>query len=471
MESKGNRLTGDACDRDWIWEREIETARADDAFRLAAGAWERQFRRLRESSPFYAHKFRKAGLGSSFVGLGDLKNIPFTNKEELRTALDEDPPFGSNLCVEPNLVKRVYQTSGTTGSPNILALTRTDMETWTVMGTRTYYVTGIHEHSSVLSTFGAGPFVAGHTHFALLRIGSRTIPVAPGDTERVLFSLRAGVADTLLATASFAQYLANRVEKGAPSPHRGAISESEPTRASAQGRGEGLNLGLTHIVTGGEPGGGIPEIRDHIEKVLGVTVTEVMGIGDVAPSLFGECPHQQGMHFCGMGHVWPELIDPESLEPMEIETGAVGELVYTALTREAMPVVRFRGADIVRIEGTSCACERTTFRMRVLGRRDDMFIVRGVNVYPAAILSVVGDYRPRVTGRARVVRNKGEVSVTPPVPIEVEVPDGHDPDSKLAGEIAEAIHTKLVFRSQVTLVPETEFGEAGYKTRLTVSRP
>jgi phenylacetate-CoA ligase len=205
--------------------------------------------------------------------------------------------------------------------------------------------------------------------------------------------------------------------------------------------------------------------------VLGVTVTEVMGIGDVAPSLFGECPHQQGMHFCGMGHVWPELIDPETLEPMEIETGAVGELVYTALTREAMPVVRFRGADIVRIEGTSCACERTTFRMRVLGRRDDMFIVRGVNVYPTAILSVVGEYRPRVTGRARVVRKKGEVSMTPPVPIEVEVADGHELDPELVAELTEAIHTKLVFRSQVTLVPEAEFGEAGYKTRLTVSRP
>jgi phenylacetate-CoA ligase len=301
-----------------------------------------------------------------------------------------------------------------------------------------------------LSTFGAGPFVAGHTHFALLRIGSRTIPVAPGDTERVIFSLRAGVADTLLATASFAQYLANRLEK----------TEEEPSA-----------MPLTHIVTGGEPGGGIPAIRDHIEKVLGVTVTEVMGIGDVAPSLFGECPHQQGMHFCGMGHVWPELIDPETLEPMEIETGAVGELVYTALTREAMPVVRFRGADIVRIEGTSCACERTTFRMRVIGRRDDMFIVRGVNVYPAAILSVVGDFRPRTTGRARVVRKQGEVSVTPPVPIEVEVPDSQATDSSLANEIADAIHTRLVFRSHVTLVPEAEFGEAGYKTRLTVSRP
>ena len=450
MESRGNRLAGDACDRDWIWEREIETAAPDDSFRLAAGAWERQFRRIRESSPFYALKFREAGIGSSFVGLGDLKNIPLTSKEELRTALDEDPPFGSNLCVEPNLVKRIYQTSGTTGSPNILALTRADMETWTVMGTRTYYATGIHEHSGVLSTFGAGPFVAGHTHFALLRIGSRTIPVAPGDTERVLFSLRAGVADTLLATASFAQYLANRLEKTGDQPSA---------------------MPLTHIVTGGEPGGGIPAIRDHIERVLGVTVTEVMGIGDVAPSLFGECPHQQGMHFCGMGHVWPELIDPGTLEPMEIETGAVGELVYTALTREAMPVVRFRGADIVRIEGTTCACERTTFRMRVLGRRDDMFIVRGVNVYPTAILSVVGGYRPRVTGRARVVRKRGEVSVTPPVPIEVEVADGHESDPELVAELVEAIHTKLVFRSQVTLVPEAEFGDAGYKTRLTVSRP
>ena len=450
MESRGNRLSGDACDRDWIWERDIETATRDDSFRLAAGAWDRQFRRLREASPFYARKFREAGLGSSFVGLGDLRNVPFTTKEEFKAALDEDPPFGSNLCVDPNMVKRIYQTSGTTGTPNVLALTRADMETWTVIGTRTYYATGIHEHSSVLSTFGAGPFVAGHTHFALLRIGSRTLPVAPGDTERVLFALRSGLADTLLATASFAQYLANRLDK----------TEEQPSATP-----------LTHIVTGGEPWGGIPEIRDHIEKVLGVTVTEVMGIGDVAPSLFGECPHQQGMHFCGLGHVWPELIHPETLEPMEIETGAVGELVYTALTREAMPVVRFRGADIVRIEGTSCECERTTFRMRVLGRRDDLFIVRGVNVYPTAILSILGDFRPRVTGRARVIRNTGEVTVNPPVPIEVEIPAGLDSDKTLAAEIAEAIHSRLLFRSQITLIPEAEFGESAYKTRLTVNRP
>ena len=444
-----NRLPGDNCERDWIWEREIEAAPWEETRRLSVAAWERQYRRIRESSPFYARKFREAGAGNSFVSLADLSQLPFTTKQELKEALDDDPPFGSNLCVSPDQVKRVYQTSGTSGSPSVLALTRGDMETWTIMGTRTYYATGIHEHSSVLTTFGAGPFVAGHTHFVLLRIGSRSVPVAPGDTERVIFGLRSGLADTLLSTASFAQFLANRLEQ----------TDAEPSA-----------IPLTHVVTGGEPGGGIPSIRDHIQRVLGVTVTEVMGIGDIAPSLFGECTHQQGMHFCGGGHVWVELIDPETREPIEIETGAEGELAYTTLTREAMPVVRFLGGDIVRIEGTECECGRTSFRQRVLGRRDDMFIVRGVNVYPAAILAVVGDFRPRVTGRARVIREGPETSIEPPIPVEVEVTERHESDGALVTEIENAIHAKLMFRSKVELVPESEFGEAGYKTRLTVRR-
>lgn len=456
MATTASRLPGDECERDWIWEREVEAAPWEETRRISVGAWERQYRRLRENSPFYSRRWREAGVGSSFVSLGDLSQLPFTTKDDLKQALDEDPPFGSNLSVSPDQVKRIYQTSGTSGSPSVLALTRNDMETWTTMGTRSYYATGIHEHSSVLTTFGAGPFVAGHTHFVLLRIGARSVPVAPGDTERVLFGLGSGLADTLLSTASFAQYLANRMEE-TPSRQRGA------------GRGEG-GWKLTHVVTGGEPGGGIPAIRDHIQRVLGVTVTEVMGIGDVAPSLFGECPHQNGMHFCGQGHVWVELIDPESREPIEIETGAEGELVYTALTREAMPVVRFLGGDIARIEGTTCECGRTSFRQRVLGRRDDMFIVRGVNIYPSAILAVVGDFRPRVTGRARVVRTGPETSIEPPIPVEVEVAGLSDSDPGLVHEIEDAIRSRLLFRSHVTLVAEADFGEAGYKTRLSVRR-
>src|SRR5438132_2308490 len=195
-----------------------------------------------------------------------------------------------------------------------------------------------------------------------------------------------------------------------------------------------------------------------------------MGIGDIAPSLFGECPHQQGMHFCGAGHVWVELIDPDTRAPMQIETGAVGEMVYTTLTREAMPIVRFLGGDIVRIEGTSCECGRTSFRQRVIGRRDDMFIVRGVNVYPTAILAIVGDFRPRVTGRARVIRKGGASSIEPPVPVEVEVTERHESGAALVTAIANAIHSRSMYACRVELVAESDFGEAGYKTKLTVQK-
>jgi phenylacetate-CoA ligase len=401
---------------------------------------------VRADSAFYGGKFRQAGIGATKVELRDLARLPFCDKAELKQALDERPPFGTNACVAPERVKRVYQTSGTTGDPAVLALTAKDVQTWTDIGSRTYFATGVHAHHSVLSTFGAGPFVAGHTYLTLMQIGARIVPVGPGDTERTLFALRKGLADTLLVTPSFAQYLANVLARG----------EADP-------RG----LALTHVVTGGEPGGGIPAVRDHIQDVLGVTVNEIMGIGDIAPSLFGECPAQEGMHFCGTGHVWPELVDPDTRAPMAIEKGAVGELVYTHLTREAMPVVRFLSGDVVRIEGTSCACGRTSFRMRCLGRRDDMFIVRGVNVYPSAILDVVGRFRPQVTGRARIVRTGEGVSVEPPVPIEVEVLDGADAGGSLAAQLESAIRGRLMFRCRVDLVPEARFGASGYKTRLS----
>src|SRR5260370_1921385 len=177
------------------------------------------------------------------------------------------------------------------------------------------------------------------------------------------------------------------------------------------------------------------------------------------------------MVFWGGGQVWVGVVDPGSRAPMTIGAGAVGELVYTHLTREAMPVVRFLGGDIVRIEGSQCECGRSTFRMRVIGRRDDMFIVRGVNVYPSAILAVVGRFRPRVTGRARVVRKTSEVSVTPPVPVEGEGVDGHDADANLRAQTAEALHSTLIFRAKVDLIPQHSFGESGSKTKLTVKRP
>src|SRR5256712_8636371 len=241
----GSRMT-----KDTIGDREAEPETHTLAFARASAAWEKQFRHLMDRSSFYQRKFRDAGITQPNLTLNEIARLPFSTKDELKGAVDEKPPFGSNLCVAPEMVKRVYQTSGTSGAPSVLALTRADMEMWTTVGTRTYFATGIHEDNSVLTTFGAGPFVAGHTHFVLSRIGCRSVPVAPGDTDRVVFGLKAGLADTLLSTPSFAQYLANKMDT------------SEANRM-----GE-----MAHIVTGGEPGGGIPAIRDHIPQVLDVTV-------------------------------------------------------------------------------------------------------------------------------------------------------------------------------------------------------
>jgi phenylacetate-CoA ligase len=430
------KLPGDACADDWLFDRAAETASRDDVRAHARKAFDAQLRHLLEDSPFYKDKLR----GFEHARFDDLRRLPFTTKQELKAAAEMAPPWGTHAAVPATAIKRVYQTSGTSGTPSVIALTKKDVETWTTIGARTYYATGIHAHHAVLSTFGAGPFVAGHTNFVLTAIGCRAVPVGAGDTERTLFTIKAGLADTLLATPSFAQYLANR--------HPG--------------------LNVDHVVTGGEPGGGIRAVRDHIERGLGAFVNEIMGIGDVAPSLFGECPARQGMHFSGAGHVWAELVDPDTREALEIEPGAVGELAYTHLTREAHAVLRFLGGDVVRVEGVDCDCGRTGFRMRVVGRRDDMFIVRGVNVYPSAILAVIGEFRPRVTGRARVVRPNNAVAIEPPVPIEVETPGAPDPG--LEAELEMAIRSRLTFRAAVTLVPEASFGVAGYKTPLTVTR-
>jgi phenylacetate-coenzyme A ligase PaaK-like adenylate-forming protein len=150
------KLRGDDCQLDWIWDRAVETASREETFAAAATAWDRQLEHLLEDSPFMARKLREAGVGPRGVGLADIAKLPFSTKEELKAAIDEAPPLGSNAGVPPERVKRIYQTSGTSRAPSVIALTATDVETWTSIGTRTYYATGIHDHHAVLSRCSRG---------------------------------------------------------------------------------------------------------------------------------------------------------------------------------------------------------------------------------------------------------------------------------------------------------------------------
>lgn len=451
LEAGGGPLSRDACGFDSIRDREIETVSANHVAAVANHAWQRLAADIEERSGFYRAKFAAAGVSAGSISdLADLGRLPLTTKDEIRETQEAEPPFGAHLGVHPSEVKRVYQTSGSSGHPSVIALTATDCETWTTIGARTYWTTGIRPHNSVLTTFGAGPFVAGQTHDTFDRIGVRKVPVGPGDTERVLSAFARGLVDTALTTPSFALHLASVFDA------RGI---------------DGPSLGVRHLAVGGEPGGGIPAIRRRIEEAFGADVTEAGGIGDISPSLWGECPMKKGMHFCGQGMVWPELIDPVTEEPVSFEPGAVGEMVYTTLVREAMPLIRFRSRDVVEVIGTACRCGRSSFRMRITGRADDMFIVRGVNVYPSAIQAVVAEFEPLTTGRCRVVLPASAgTSVEPPINVDVEIPDGSRLPHSLVDDVERSIRSKLVFRAAVSLVPQSTFGEAGYKTPPIVRR-
>ena len=271
-----------------IWDPDVETRPVEELEREASARLAGQLADVVGRSPFYADKFSDAGIDPA--GIDDvrgLSGLPLTTKAEVKAAQDRTQPFGPHLGVSESDVAKVFQTSGSTGSPSLLAVTAGDLQTWRTIGARSYSAAGVRPSGSVLITFGAGPFVVGHTHAMLEKLGCRVVPVAPGDTERSLRAIELGIVDTFLGTPTFAMHLANVIAE------RGI-------------RG----IALKHIVTGGEPGGGLPEIRSQIQSAFNGEVREVMGLGDISPSLFGECEAQDGMHFSGQGWCGPNSSFP-----------------------------------------------------------------------------------------------------------------------------------------------------------------
>ena len=226
-------------------------------------------------------------------------------------------------------------------------------------------------------TYNSGPFVAGAVLDAWQRIGATVIPVGSGNTERLVKAFQILGAEALGCTPSYALYLADWCRERGIEPRE---------------------LGVRTFSVAGEPGGGEDATRHAIEEAFGATVREAMGIADVSPSLWGECEEQAGMHFSGDRYIHVELIDPECGAPLPFDDGAEGELVYTSLIREAMPVLRFRSRDRVVVNAKPCSCGRGGIRVRCIGRTDDLLIVRGVNLFPTAVREVVAEFRPRVGG-------------------------------------------------------------------------
>jgi phenylacetate-CoA ligase len=203
-----------------------------------------------------------------------------------------------------------------------------------------------------------------------------------------------------------------------------------------------------------------------IQEDFGCFLTEGLGNADAAPIIFGECPNQSGMHFCAQEFILCELIDPDTGEVLEMKDDAIGELVYTLIDREASPLIRFRTRDRITVWTSPCECGRTSFRVRCIGRTDDMLIVLGVNVFPSAIKDVVASLRPRTTGEIQVLLDKPGPAVVPPMKIQVEFSKDVANLNALKHEIENLLKEKLVFRAEVTLVPERTLPRYEMKAKL-----
>jgi phenylacetate-CoA ligase len=396
-----------------------------------------QLRYLLERSPFYREKL--AGFDTS-GGLDALAGLPLTDKRELRKTCTRENPFGAQLCVDPQEVVRVYSTSGTTGTPSYIPLTASDLDNWVTGSARSYAASGISRGDRVITTYNAGPFVAGAALDAFAQIGVNHIPVGTGSSGRLLLAIDLLRPDAIALTPSYAEYLLEL----------GDLRDSSVRR----------------ILVAGEPGGGEPAFRAKLEEGWGAKVTEAMGIGDIGPSLWGECEEQAGMHLGAFGFVHPELIDPETGEARELRDGATGELVLTHLRHRAAPLLRFRTRDHVRVDTSPCPCGRTTPRVRCLGRTDDMLIVRGVNVFPSAVREVVSGFGPEVSGRVLVRPSVAGVKQEPPLPVAIELADGEAADPALATAISGRLRDVLVVQTEVELVPWGSLQRSHYKSRL-----
>jgi phenylacetate-CoA ligase len=429
-----------------LLEPDIEARPWEDRVYLDDTDYRRQIGYLLDHSRFYREKLGAAGVRTpdDAGGLAEIDRLRFTEKDELRASRSESDPIGTHLCVDFRALARIFSTSGTTGTPSYVPLTAEDHADWVRISSRSYAASGVRRGDRLVSTYGAGPFVAGVTLDTFNALGLTHIPVGAGNTDRLLAAVQLLHADTIAMTPSYAAHIAEKAAE------RGIDLASSSVR---------------RLLVAGEPGGGEPALRAHIESAWAADVTEAMGIGDIAVSLWGECPEKNGMHFSGQGFVHVELIDPANGNPVAMTEGAEGELVYTHLRHRAAPLLRFRSRDHVVVHVGRCPCGRTAPRVRCIGRTDDMLIVRGVNLFPTALREIVNEFHPVASGFISIRPARKGPRQDPPLRLLVELGEVGDATG-LADRIRERVREALLVATDVALVPHGSLPRSTYKSHL-----
>jgi len=422
------------------WWNEIEGFAPAESQHIQNRHLIEQLNYLAERSDFYKQKFAEKDIDISKVRTVEhLADLPFTEKQELRDSLTAHPPLGAHVAAGHADIVQIQASSGTTGSPSYVGLTRSDIDTWSELGARALYANGFRPGDRLLHGFGMSKgFVGGIPVVQILQyMGIVDIPIgAEAGADRLLRVQADQRPNALIGTPNFLIHLA----------------EQAPKIVGQQAH----DLGVRAISVGGEPGGGLPAVRERLESLWGATSREMLGGTDIACTYWGECEANDGMHFLSPDLMVAELIDPDTGALIAPTAGARGELVYTALKRQASPLLRFRTRDHVVVTGTDCSCGRTGYKVRCVGRTDDMLIVRGINLFPSAIKQLVVEMRPQTTGEMVIRADFEGHSTQRPLPLVVEHAGGMSTEGQadLKSTIEDRVRSALNVKTIVELVPD-----------------
>jgi phenylacetate-CoA ligase len=429
-----------------IWDKGAECRKTEDLRALQLQRLQELVTRLYIRVPFYRKKFDDAGIKPEDIRtLEDIAKIPFTTKQELR----ETYPYGL-LAVDESEIVEVHTSSGTTGTPVVGAYTIKDIDIWSQSMARTLAMAGAEPGDVVQNAYGYGLFTGGlGVHYGARKLGANVIPISAGNTKRQLMIMRDFGTTLLTCTPSYSLFLAEVAAE------------------------EGIDMASLKLKAGcfgAEPWS--DTMRTEIEEKLQLKAHDIYGLTEIiGPGVAAECDQQDGLHI-NEDFFYPEIIDPETGDALP--PGEEGELVFTTLTKEGTPILRYRTRDITFLYTEPCPCGRTTIRMhRLLGRTDDMLIIRGVNLFPSQIEEVlmrIEETQPHY----QIVVDRGD-SHLDEVEIQVEVEESFFSDETkvleaIRNKIGEEIKSSLGISARIKLVEPRSIERSMGKAKRVIDR-
>ena len=345
-----------------IWNEHYECMEREKLLKLQGIRLKEMVKRVYDTVPYYRKKLQDKGIEPDDIkGMDDLKTLPFTTKQDLR----DNYPFGLFAVPQPDIV-RFHASSGTTGKPTVVGYTHNDIQMWSEVVARSLTMAGVTKADIIQVAYGYGLFTGGlGLHYGAEKVGASVVPISGGNTKKQLQLIEDFGSTVLACTPSYAAFIGESLVEEKIDPNK---------------------IKLKAGVFGAEPW--TQEMRMQIEQVLGIKAYDIYGLTEIiGPGVSMECQFQHGMHIFE-DHFIPEIINPDTCEVLPY--GELGELVFTPATKEAMPLIRYRTRDLTRIHAEKCECGRTLVRMeKCVGRSDDMLIIRGVNVFPSQVESVL----------------------------------------------------------------------------------